>query len=294
MFLTGFADEAGSQIEIQVRAIRELGWRHLESRAVGTKNLATLSEPEFEQFCQVLADNRIAVNCYGSGIANFRRNPRDDGDFEASKAELLAAIPRMRKLGIGLLRGMSFRNPRGEESDSPELEQIIFRKVRELVRICEDAGIVYGHENCMNYGGLSYSHTLKLLDQVKSDSFKLIFDTGNPLARRQSAWEFYSNVREFIVYVHIKDAVPQIPGQMYLNYCFPGDGCADLRPILRDLKEYGYDGGFSIEPHMAINYQDRVQPSAEALAAFKYENFIRYGRKLEALLLECGWELNSN
>lgn len=145
-------------------------------------------------------------------------------------------------------------------------------------------------------------HTLKLLERIKSDSFKLIFDTGNPLARfwhpgsnshaLQSPWEFYSNVREFIVYVHIKDAVPCVTGQIYLDYCFPGEGCADLRPILRDLKDYGYDGGFSIEPHMAINYQDRTQSSAEAMAVFKYENFIQYARKLETLLQECGWELN--
>jgi hypothetical protein len=30
--------------------------------------------------------------------------------------------------------------------------------------MAEDAGLLCVHENCMNWGGLSYEHTLKLLE----------------------------------------------------------------------------------------------------------------------------------
>lgn len=300
MFLTGFADEAGADFAVQIKATRELNWKFIESRAIGSKNLASLTDAEFDDVCRQLEESGIRINCYGSAVANWQRHPRKEEDFIKSKDELLAAIPRMQKLGIKMIRGMSFLMVDDEQPDSPELEKIIFAKVNELVKICEDNGIIYGHENCMNYGGLSHLHTLKLLDNVKSPAFKLIFDTGNPVFnyRRigsgpwplQSAWEFYSNVREFIAYVHIKDgtAIPAADGKRPpCAFCYAGDGCGDVRAIVTDLLKTGYDGGFSMEPHVASVFHD--QDNSASLDDVKYSSYIEYGRRFEKLLRECGW-----
>ena len=301
MFLTGFADEAGSSLDVQIRATRELGWRFIETRAIGEKNLGSLTDAEFEEVCAAMEAAGLRFSCYGSAVANWSRHPRKAEDFEASKQELLNAIPRMKKLGIPIIRGMSFLTPTDEQPDSPELEKIIFAKVGELVKICEENGIIYGHENCMNYGGLSYLHTLKLLDAVKSPALKLIFDTGNPVfnARTigappyplQSSWEFYRNVREFIVYVHIKDgtALPAPDGRRTVKaeYCWAGDGCGDVRAIVRDLRKTGYDGAFSMEPHVAAVFHDQDQSSS--LDEVRYTSYIEYGRRFEQLLRECDW-----
>jgi len=42
-----------------------------------------------------------------------------------------------------------------------------------------DAGLQPVHENCMNYGGMSWQHALELLD--KCPGLKWVFDTGNPI-----------------------------------------------------------------------------------------------------------------
>ena len=42
-----------------------------------------------------------------------------------------------------------------------------------------DAGITPLHENCMNYGGMSWKHALELLDKVPG--LKWVFDTANPV-----------------------------------------------------------------------------------------------------------------
>ena len=92
---------------------------------------------------------------------------------------------------------------------------------------------------------MSYLHTLKLLENVNHENLKLIYDTGNPCTayRRivtppyplQSSWEFYRNVREHIVYVHIKDftALPNddlsTPAR---QRAFAGDGTGDVRAIV--------------------------------------------------------------
>ena len=216
MFLTGFADEASRDLKEQIRATEELGWNFIETRSIGGKSLGTLSDAEFDEVLEILSGTRVRFNCYGSAVANWSRSPRSDADFEASRKELLTAVPRMHKLGIKMIRGMSFRRAADETFDNPDLEKVIFAKIKELVRICEGEGIIYGHENCMNYGGQSWHHTLRLLENINSDHFQLIFDTGNPTFnfsrlgpkpyKLQSSWEFYSNVREFVTYVHIKDA----------------------------------------------------------------------------------------
>ncbi|MBQ9788772.1 MAG: sugar phosphate isomerase/epimerase [Lentisphaeria bacterium] len=301
MFLTGFADEAGGDLAVQIKATQELGWKFIESRGINGKNLATLSDEEFEKVSAQLNEAGIKINCYGSAIANWAKHPRKQEDFEASKMELLNAIPRMQKLGIKMLRGMSFATPTDEEPDSPELEKIIFAKVNELVKICEDAGIIYGHENCMNYGGLSFKHTLKLLENIKSPNLKLIFDTGNPVFNYrwigekpyplQSSWEFYQNVKEFIAYIHIKDgtALPKADGvtRPECNFCYAGDGEGDVRAIVIDLRKSGYDGGFSIEPHIASVYH--AETRSEDKAAISYNSYIEYGKRFEKLLRDCGW-----
>ena len=301
MFLTGFADEAGSDLKVQIRATRELNWKFIESRAIGDKNLSTLTDAEFDAVCEQLDNAGIRINCYGSGVANWSKSALVEADVEASRTELLNAIPRMQKLGIKMIRGMSFKMLEDREPDAPEVEEAVFRHVNELVRICEDAGIVYGHENCMNYGGLSYQHTLKLLDHVKSPNFTLIFDTGNPVFNYrhigakpyplQSAWEFYKQVREFISYVHIKDGTA-LPGDDMTKrppceFCYPGDGCGDVRAIVTDLRKTGYDGGFSMEPHVASVFHAKT-PDA-GLDEIKYTSYVRYGQLFEKLLRECGW-----
>lgn len=306
MFLTGFADEAGSSLDIQIKATKELGWKYIETRNIDGKNLSTLTDAEFDTLCEKLDNAGIAINCYGSSIANWGMHPRSEEDFENSKKLLFAAIPRMHKLNIKLLRGMSFKMVTEEAPDNPELEKIIFSKVNELVDICADNGIVYGHENCMNYGGLSYQHTLKLIDNInKKDAFTLIFDTGNPVFnyRRignfpyalQSTWEFYHYVKEFISYVHIKDgtALPTEDGitRPACKYCWAGDGSGDVRAVLYDLIRNGYDGGFSMEPHVAAVFHDAAENST-SLEEVKYSSYVEYGRRFEKMLNEikkdCG------
>lgn len=302
MYLTGFADEAGKDIDTQIKATLELGWENIELRAIGEKNLATLTDAEFEAMYEKLETSGVKINCFGSTIANWGKSPRSEEDFEASVKELKDSIPRMRKLGTKIVRGMSFKILEDERFDSPELEKIIFKKVNLLVKMCEDAGIIYGHENCMNYAGQSHIHTLRLLENVRSDSLKLIFDTGNPVFtfRRigtepyalQNAYEFYKNVREYIYYVHIKDGIATKMKEGCerpdTTFTFAGEGSGFVRQIVTELLENGYDGGFSIEPHVATVFHENDNQEDEDLSARrKYETYIKYGRSFEKLLEEC-------
>ncbi len=294
MYYTGFADEAGASIDVQIKATKELGWSNIESRNIDGVNLTDISDEQFDVVAQKLRDADIKINCFGSAVANWAKDPRKEEDFQQSIAELTRAISRMQKLGTEMIRGMSFAVVKDEQPDSPGLEQIVFKKVKHLVKMCEDAGVIYAHENCMNYGGLSHEHTLKLIEAVDSPNFKLVFDTGNPVFtyrrigeapyRKQSAWEFYENVKEFIHYVHIKDGtyIGETDGIFpKANYTFPGEGDGDVEKIVKDLLKNGYEGGFSMEPHMSIVFHDDSVTSKDEL---KYQNYVEYGQRFMKLV----------
>ena len=99
MFLTGFADEASHDLAMQIKATKELGWKFIETRFVGEQFFGNISDADFEKCCAMLEESGIRFNCYGSGVANWSKAPRSDEDYRETKAELLRAIPRMKRLG---------------------------------------------------------------------------------------------------------------------------------------------------------------------------------------------------
>ena len=290
MYYTGFADEAAVDLAGQIRATRELGWNCIESRRIDGVNIHDLSEDAFDKVCEELAVSGVKRNCFGSEVANWQRDLFSEDDYYKSIEQLARAIRRMKRLGCDMIRGMSFKAKWALPAFDPEVEKLVFRKVKMLVRICEDAGVYYMHENCNNYGGQSPKHTLKLLEAIDSPNFKLVFDTGNPvmnydrqfgdtLEKMQNAWDFYTQVREFISYVHIKDGVCTQPkpagfGKTTVTYPGEGDGC--VVQIVEDLIARGYDGGFSMEPHLKTVFHDRDKRSDDEQ---RYDAYVEYGRR---------------
>jgi sugar phosphate isomerase/epimerase len=285
MYLTGFADEAATDLDGQIRATRALKWKHIEARNIDGINLHDLSEPEFERAADRLYGSGVSVNCFGSTIANWSCQITDP--FETGLEQARRAIVRMQRLGTRLIRIMSYAVMEGRPADD-QMEAERFRRLNILTRMFIEAGLTPVHENCMDYGGMSWQHTMKLLEKVPG--LRLVFDTGNPVDSldwskpepqpRQSSWEFYTHVKEHIAYVHIKDGVWDREKQA-ITYIFPGEGEGDVRRILEDLARNGYDGGLSIEPHLSVVPHE---PTTRDPAEISFNNYIEYGRKLEALL----------
>jgi sugar phosphate isomerase/epimerase len=278
MFLSGIADEAGSDLATQIRAHESLGWKHIELRTVDGANVTDVDDRTFDSMAQRLCEAGLHVSCIASQIANWSRPI--DTDFELDRAELRRAIPRMHRLGTKLIRCMSYPN-----SDPPLTEarwrNLVIRRLKALVQIAADAGVTLVHENCHGWAGDQASRSLALLEEIGSPSFRLLFDTGNPTAHGQDAWEFYRAVRNEVTYVHVKDY--RLPGQRgeEPSACFAGEGDSQVERILRDLVTRGYDGGISIEPHITsvIHLQQRTSD-----ANLAFETYVQYGRSLEQLV----------
>ncbi|MCE0497045.1 MAG: sugar phosphate isomerase/epimerase [Methylacidiphilales bacterium] len=285
---SGFADEAGSDLATQVRATRELGWRNIEMRNVTVPgfpsgNLHDIPDEAFHVVAGELERAGINIHCWGSAIANGSKSI--EKPFEIDLEQTKRAAARMPKIGSRFIRIMSYPIL-PETVDQQEVER--FRRLREIQKIMDDAGVTVLHENCSNYGGMGWSYSLRLLEEVPG--LKLVFDTGNCVFDRdftrldpaacQSTWEFYSHVRPYIVHLHIKDGVHGPQGEHI--HVFPGEGTGDVRRVMIDLLATGYTGAFSIEPHLKIDAA--TCPAGLSLEEHRYQSYVAYGKRAMELV----------
>lgn len=279
MFFSGISDEAGQAIDTQIKAHRELKWTHLELRLVDGVNLTQVSDEKFEEVYAKVTGAGMKVSCFGSAIANWARPITCDPEIDI--ADLKQAIPRMHRFGTPFIRVMSY--PNDPQSPIPESQwrKEAIRRMKVMAKMAEDAGITLVHENCSGWGGLSAENSNILLSEVNSPALKVVFDTGNPVTYGQNAWDYYQQVYDSIVYVHIKD-VKRINGEDHYVYCGEGEGY--VKEIVGDLLAKGYDGGLSIEPHLAaVIHTGQKADSAEHL----YSSYTEYGRRLMKIVKDA-------
>ena len=278
MFFSGISDEAGQDIDTQIKAHQELGWKHLELRLVDNTNITQIPDAKFDEVAEKVAAAGMDVSCFGSAIANWARPITCDPQIDID--DLKQAIPRMRRLGTPFIRVMSYPNDKDNPLDDAAWRNESIKRMKNLAKIAEDGGITMVHENCSGWGGLSAENSNILLGEVSSPALKVVFDTGNPVTYGQDAWDYYQKVYNDIVYVHIKD-VKRVDGEDI--YCYCGDGQGYVREILGDLLGKGYDGGISIEPHLAaVIHTGKQADNAEQL----YQTYTEYGRRLMQLVKE--------
>ncbi|MBX3745796.1 MAG: sugar phosphate isomerase/epimerase [Verrucomicrobiae bacterium] len=290
MILTGIGDEAGSLLDSQIAAVRELGWNQLEMRGVQLPgvpkaNFHDLPDAAFDQAAARLAESGVGVYCFGSTIMNWAKTI--ETPWEVTLAEVERCLPRMQRLGTRFVRIMSFK----PADDAHSIPKVVFDRVREVTQRFLDAGLTPVHENCMNYGGMSWQHALELLDRCPG--LRWVFDTANPVFNpdrskpkpwpRQDPWEFWEHVRDHVVHIHVKDATWN-PGKSDADYTWPGEGEGAVRRILADALHRGYEEAISIEPHMVVVFHDAQSQAANDDAT--RANFVEYGCRLDALIAD--------
>ncbi len=287
MILTGIGDEAGNTLDAQIRATQALGWKHIEMRGVEVPgfpkaNFHEIPDKAFDYAAAALEEAGIGVYCFGSTVMNWAKTVSTP--FDVTHGEVERCIPRMQRLGTKYVRIMSFKPGDAEE----EIPAVVFERVREVTKRFLDAGLIPVHENCMNYGGMSWQHALQLIE--KAPGLKWVFDTANPVFNsdrmkpkpwpQQDPWEFWTHLRDHTVHIHIKDATWN-PAKKDADYNWPGEGQGRVRDILKDAFARGYDAGISIEPHMVVVFHDTA---AKANDEATYANFVEYGQRLEKLI----------
>ncbi|MBV2366053.1 sugar phosphate isomerase/epimerase [Streptomonospora sp. NEAU-YY374] len=244
MAYAGIGDEAGPDLATQLAALDTLGWRHLELRSVGGTAVADLDDTAFARVAGELSARGVVVCCVDSRIGNWARPVT--GDPGPDLAELAVLADRCAALGTDRVRVMSYPNDGLPEH---EWRRRVLDRTRRLCDLAERRGLRLLVENCAGWAADSAERMLDLLDSVASPALGLLFDTGNGIAHGYSAADLLGDIAARVAHVHVKDARSTPQGTVYT---VPGQGEARVADCLRMLLAAGYQGVWSIEPHLAL------------------------------------------
>ena len=81
----------------RLRLQKKLGWNAIESRFIDGKNIHDISDEAFEKVCETLDGSGVYINAFGSAIANWGKDVRDD--FSITEAEINRAHPPNEETG---------------------------------------------------------------------------------------------------------------------------------------------------------------------------------------------------
>lgn len=250
--LSGFADEIDDDFEKQCTALDRLGIRNIELRSAWGTNVLDLDDQQVREVKDILHRHDIAVSSIGSPIGKIGIHE----DFEPHLQRHRTALARAEVLEAPYIRLFSFFIPAGEDPDNHREE--VLRRMSALVDGSRGHEVVLLHENEKAIYGDIPRRCLDVVESVGSPMLKLAWDAANFVQCGVRPFsDGYAMLRPHLEYMQIKDAVLET-GQVVPA----GEGDGETVETLRALRADGFDGYFSLEPHLE---------SAGALGGFSGE-----------------------
>ena len=239
--LSGFADEIDADLKTQCSTLNDLGITHVEFRSAWDTNVLDLTDEQVEEAAAVLAAHGLSVSSIGSPIGKI---PIGD-DFAPHLDRFRRALQVARMLEAPYIRIFSFFIPAG--ADPAHYRDEVLDRMSRLVRAAEGADVTLLHENEKEIYGDTPARCLDILTQINSPLLRAAWDPANFVqCGVRPHTEGYDSLRPFIAYVHIKDAL-SASGQVVPA----GQGDGEVRETIAALRASGFDGFFSLEPHLA-------------------------------------------
>jgi sugar phosphate isomerase/epimerase len=268
--LSGFADEISADPREQLATLAAESITHLELRSAWSVNVADLTGPQLAAFRAMLDDAGVLVSAIGSPIGKI---PVD--------APLGPELDRMRRiagtareLGTTIVRVFSFFIPPGEPPERHRAQ--VIDRMAALAEIAAGQGLVLAHENEKEIFGDTPDRCADLITSVNSPALRATFDAANFVQCGVRPFsEAYGLLRPHLVYLQVKDALTAT-GEVVPA----GRGDGQVPQTLAALRDSGFGGFVSLEPHLARagRYGGFSGPEGFTLAA----------RSLKLILNELG------
>jgi sugar phosphate isomerase/epimerase len=259
--LSAFADEISPDLNEQIRVCRENQITHFELRGAYGKNVLDFDQPLRQEIKSKLADNGMGVISIGSPIGKVVVTEPWPAHFERFKI----AVETAEFFNAPFIRVFSYYPP-GREDILQHRDEVM-RRFREKVAYMKDRPMILVHENEKAIYGEKGRQCLDLMTTINSPKLKSAFDFANFVQAGEKPLENWPSLKRYSVHIHIKDALLK-DGKVVPA----GQGDGQLEPILVDLHCSGYDGFFSLEPHLAAQGQfsgfsgpDLFKAAADAL-----------------------------
>lgn len=238
--ISGFSDEISKEIVTQFEVLKKLNIRYFEPRGIDGKNISTLNDEEVLELKAKMEQYGIKVSSIGSPIGKIKLTDSFEEYFEVFKRVVKTA----KMLDTKYIRMFSFYHEGGDEWTAEERAEVIAR-LKKMIAYAEEQDVILLHENEKAIYGDTADRCIDLMKELYGPHFKAVFDPANFVQCGQDTKYAYENLKNYIEYMHIKDALFE-DGKVVPAGC--GDG--NVEYVLNALMENGYDGFLSLEPHL--------------------------------------------
>ena len=133
----------------------------------------------------------------------------------------------------------------GMDGKSPERDTLYAKQVqrtRELCKIAAGNGVTLAVEFEPNFVVGTTKQTLKLLEDVDSESLRINLDIGHVFLADPDPMEAIASCRGLMIHAHIENMAKGVH-----NHIVPYEGDMDLREYFRQMQAIGFDGFASID-----------------------------------------------
>ena len=270
--LSAFADEISPDLDEQLATLKSEGISFLDLRGVERTNVLDLSDQQVARIKKQLAAQGIGVAAIASPLGKVPI----DSPFDAHWQRFERAIALAQIFETSFIRIFSFYPP--SNSASPEdWRDEVHRRLQTMTERAQKANITLLHENEKGIYGDAIARCVDLLQEGNSPYLQAAFDPANFIQCEQVPYPTaYEQLRPWLRYVHVKDA--RLDGSIVAA----GEGVARWPELLQHLREDGYDGFFSLEPHLA---------AAGQYSGFSGPDlFRRASQALQHMLWAMGWD----
>ncbi|WP_327006272.1 sugar phosphate isomerase/epimerase [Dactylosporangium sp. NBC_01737] len=267
--LSGFGDEIDDDPRVQLAVLRALGASHVEVRSAWGVNVADFDADLTTRLATVLTDRGMAVSAVASPIGKTDVY----GDADAELARLRAVVTLAQRLNSRYVRIFSFYRPPGV--DVAATRDTVLRRLRAFADLAEREQVVLVHENEKDIYGDVPARVLDLIESVGSPALRVAWDNANFVQVGVRPFsDGYAMLRPHLEYLQVKDA------RFADGAVVPaGEGDGELLQTVTALREDGWTGYASLEPHLA----DPTDPARTGPAGFG-----RAARAFAALTARAG------
>ncbi len=243
--LSGFGDEIDPDPAVQAAVMLSLGASHIEVRSAWGVNVVELDDDQVGRLKEILDGAALRVSAVASPIGKV--DVALPADHEVARLRRVIEVAKV--LDTRYIRVFSYFRAAGQ---SPEdIREAVIERMKLLAAEAAKSGVVLLHENEKEIYGDTPERVLDLLESVDSPNLRAAWDNANFVQVGVRPYtDAYAMLRPYLEYLQVKDAIAST-GEVVPT----GAGDGELMQTLTALRDDGYTGFASLEPHLARAYE---------------------------------------
>lgn len=239
--LSGFGDEIDPDPAVQAAVLQALGANHIEVRSAWGVNIVDLDDGQLDRLAAAFAERGMRVSAVASPVGKVDVALPVQHEVDRLRRAIAAAT----RLDTRYIRLFSFYRAQGVPVES--IRDDVLERMRALAAVAEEAGVVLLHENEKDIYGDTPERCLDIVESVGSPALRLAWDSANFVQVGVAAPfdDGYAMLRPHLEYLQVKDALAATS-----EVTPAGEGDGQLLQTLTALRDDGYTGFASLEPHL--------------------------------------------